>query len=162
MAPKSLLRKDSVKSSVRDLAYGRWRPVIDDDTVDPQAVTRLVLTTGKLYYDLVESEHRAANPHVAVARVEQLYPFPRAEIMSVLTAYPNLKQVVWAQEEPRNMGAWDFIGWRLRRLLGEYTGLTLFPVGRRRSASAAEGSKNAFFANQQLVVKDTFTWNPQD
>jgi 2-oxoglutarate dehydrogenase E1 component len=162
MAPKSLLRKDAVKSSVQDLAYGRWRPVIDDDTVDAQAVTRLVLTTGKLYYDLVESEHRAANPHVAVARVEQLYPFPRADIMSVLTAYPNLKQVVWAQEEPRNMGAWDFIGWRLRRLLGEYTGLTLFPVGRRRSASAAEGSKNAFFANQQLVVKDTFTWNPQD
>jgi 2-oxoglutarate dehydrogenase E1 component len=160
MSPKSLLRKDAVKSSALELATGRWRPVIEDTDVDPLAVTRLVLTTGKLYYDLVESEYRAANPHVAVARVEQLYPFPKAELLGLINSFPNLKQVVWAQEEPRNMGAWDNISWRLRRLIGP--DLPLFPVSRRRSASAAEGSKTAFFANQQLVVKDTFTWNPQD
>ncbi|MCU0465454.1 MAG: 2-oxoglutarate dehydrogenase E1 component [Anaerolineae bacterium] len=160
MSPKSLLRKDSVKSTVRELATGRWRPVISDADVDPMEVTRLVLTTGKLYYDLVESEYRASNPHVAVARVEQLYPFPKVDLMAVVNAYPNLKQLVWAQEEPRNMGAWDYIGWRLRKLVGP--DLKIFPIGRRRSASAAEGSKNAFFANQQWVVKDTFTWNPQD
>ena len=160
MSPKSLLRKDSVKSSVLELATGRWRPVIGDSEVDPLQVTRLVLTSGKLYYDLVESEHRVANPQVAVARVEQLYSFPKADLLGVINTYPNLKQVVWAQEEPRNMGAWDYIGWRLRRLIGP--DLALFPVARRRSASAAEGSKNAFFANQQLIVKDTFTWNPED
>jgi len=142
------------------LATGRWRPVIGDSEVDPLQVTRLVLTSGKLYYDLVESEHRVANPQVAVARVEQLYSFPKADLLGVINTYPNLKQVVWAQEEPRNMGAWDYIGWRLRRLIGP--DLALFPVARRRSASAAEGSKNAFFANQQLIVKDTFTWNPED
>lgn len=160
MAPKSLLRKETVKSSAIELATGRWRPVIDDADVDPMAITRLVLTSGKLYYDLVESEHRPANPHVAIVRVEQLYPFPKVDLMSVFTRYPNIKQVVWAQEEPRNMGAWDYISWRLRRLFG--AGLPIFPVGRRRSASAAEGSKNAFFVNQQLVVKDTFTWNPDN
>ncbi len=160
MSPKSLLRKDSVKSTVMELATGRWRPVIGDNEVDPLEVTRLVLTSGKLYYDLVESEHRVANPHVAVARVEQLYPFPKADLLGIINTYPNLKQVVWAQEEPRNMGAWDYIGWRLRRLIG--SSLAMFPIGRRRSSSAAEGSKNAFFANQQLVVKDTFTWNPED
>jgi 2-oxoglutarate dehydrogenase E1 component len=156
MSPKSLLRKEAVFSSARELAEGRWHPVLPDPSADPEQVTRLVLCSGKFYYDLVESEHRAAHTHVAVARVEQLYPFPVKELRALIESYPNLTQIVWAQEEPKNFGAWEYIGWRLNRLVDGR--LPVDYVGRRRSASSAEGSKTAHVKNQSLIVEYAFTW----
>ena len=156
MSPKSLLRKEAVFSTPRELAEGRFHPVLPDTSADPEQVTRLVLCSGKFYYDLVESEHRAAHPHVAVARVEQLYPLPVKELQDVIASYPNLTQIVWAQEEPKNAGAWDYIGWRLKKLVkGQHP---IDYVGRRRSGSSAEGSKNAHIKNQSLIVEYAFNW----
>lgn len=156
MSPKSLLRKEAVFSSVNDLAEGRWRPVLPDVGANAEQVTRLVLCSGKFYYDLVESDHRAVNPHVAIARIEQLYPLPVKELKAVIETYPNVKQIVWAQEEPKNFGAWEFIGWRLRKLVEG--AIPVDYVGRRRSGSSAEGSKNAHIKNQSLIVEYAFTW----
>jgi 2-oxoglutarate dehydrogenase E1 component len=156
MSPKSLLRKEAVFSSVRELSDGRWRPVLMDVDVDPKAVKRLVLTSGKFYYDLVESDHRAKHPEVAVVRVEQLYPLPVIEINAALDRYPNVTQIVWAQEEPKNMGAWEYVQWRLRRLLNNRVPVDY--VGRRRSSSAAEGSKSAHAKNQSMIIDYAFNW----
>ncbi|GIK28737.1 MAG: 2-oxoglutarate dehydrogenase E1 component [Chloroflexota bacterium] len=156
MAPKSLLRKEAVFSPARALAEGRWQPVLPDTDADPAAVTRLVLCSGKFYYDLVESEHRTKHPETAVARVEQLYPLPVRELRAVVESYPNLTQIVWAQEEPKNSGAWEYIGWRLRKLVEGK--IPVDYVGRRRSGSAAEGSKNAHIKNQSLIVDYAFSW----
>lgn len=156
MSPKSLLRKEAVFSTVMELAEGRWHPVLPDTTADPKQVTRLVLCSGKFYYDLVESEHRAKHPEVAVARVEQLYPLPVRELKAIVERYPNLKQIVWAQEEPKNYGAWEYIGWRLRKLVDGK--IPVDYVGRRRSGSTAEGSKNAHIKNQSLIVEYAFSW----
>jgi 2-oxoglutarate dehydrogenase E1 component len=152
MSPKSLLRNPAVASSAQELATGRWQPVIDDLAVNPDVVTRLILCSGKFYYDLIGSDFRAQMPEVAVVRVEQLYPFAGRYLEPVVRRYENLKTVIWAQEEPKNMGAWEFMSWRLARLLGrpvEY-------VGRRRSSSPAEGSKSAWYRNQSIVVEAAF------
>src|SRR5690606_26775454 len=102
LTPKSLLRHPLVASRPRDLAEGRWLPFIPDaETAGREGeVRRLVCCSGKVYVDLVTSEHRAAHPEVAICRVEQLYPFPSAELTPVLDGLPRLDEVVWVQEEP--------------------------------------------------------------
>lgn len=168
MSPKSLLRNPNVSSSMNDLVNGRWQPVIDDDSETavnaPDKITRLVLCSGKFYYDLIgktndlpAQTYRADHPEIAIVRVEQLYPFPAKDLQAVIARYPNLKEVVWAQEEPKNMGAWDFMNWRLRKLLRNQ--LPVNYVGRRRSSSPAEGSKTAHIKNQSMVVEYAFKWN---
>jgi 2-oxoglutarate dehydrogenase E1 component len=168
MSPKSLLRNTNVYSSMTELTEGRWNPVIDDvgETAqnEPEGITRLVLCSGKFYYDLIGAtndlpaqNHRSNNPHVAIARVEQLYPFPAKDLQAVIDRYPNLQEIVWAQEEPKNMGAWDFMGWRLKKLVNNT--LPVNYVGRRRSSSPAEGSKTAHIKNQSMIVEYAYTWN---
>jgi 2-oxoglutarate dehydrogenase E1 component len=164
MSPKSLLRNTSVYSAMSELTTGRWNPVIDDDTDEPERITRLVLCSGKFYYDLIGAtndlpahNHREQNPHVAIARVEQLYPFPVKDLKAVIERYPNLQEIVWAQEEPKNMGAWDFMSWRLEKLVEK--ALPVNYVGRRRSSSPAEGSKTAHIKNQSMIVEYAYTWN---
>ncbi len=157
MSPKSLLRNQMVASSLTDLAEGRWQAVIDDPSADAEQVTRLVLCSGKFYFDLNESETRAQHPEAAVIRVEQLYPLPVDELRAVIERYPNAAQIVWAQEEPKNMGAWEYISWRLSRLVNNR--LPVNYVGRRRSSSPAEGSKTAHAANQAKIVAYAFTWS---
>ena len=109
MTPKSLLRLPAATSTVTELAEGGFERVIDDARfaagADRGAVTKLVLCSGKVYYDIAGHEERAAAAHIAVARVEQLYPFPEEELVELMASYPNLERVVWVQEEPRNMGA---------------------------------------------------------
>jgi len=156
MTPKSLLRNPQVASTMRDLTDGKFQPVYDDDGVDPDEVTRLVFCSGKFYLDLVNSEHREANPHVALVRMEQLYPYPVEQLESVLKRYPNVKQIVWAQEEPKNMGAWSFMSYRLKKMVGMGTPVNY--VGRRRSSSPAEGSSTAHSVNQSMIVDYAFTW----
>ncbi|MCU0513920.1 MAG: 2-oxoglutarate dehydrogenase E1 component [Anaerolineae bacterium] len=157
MSPKSLLRNPLVAASVGDITgETRFQPIIDDAAADPAQINRLVFCSGKFYYDLVTSEHRAQYPHVAVVRVEQLYPFPAAQMQLILARYPQVQQVVWAQEEPKNMGAWEFMGYRLKKLVGMH--LPVNYVGRRRSSSPAEGSKTAHQVNQAMITEYAFNW----
>jgi len=116
----------------------------------------LVLCSGKFYYDLVTNEHRKLNPQVAIVRIEQLYPFPVEDVQGIFDLYPNLEEIVWAQEEPKNMGAWDFVSRRLERAIKQRWPLNY--VGRRRSSSPAEGSSTAHKINQAMIVDYVFSW----
>lgn len=156
MTPKSLLRNPAVASSVEDLTQGRWQAVIDDVEADPANVNRLVFCSGKYYYDLVGSKYREQYPNVAIVRIEQLYPFPLEDLQAIVKKYSHVGQIVWAQEEPKNMGMWDFINYRLKKLVGIETPVNY--VGRRRSSSPAEGSKTAHNRNQEIIIEYTFNW----
>ncbi len=155
LTPKSLLRHPLVASSPRELAEGGWQPVIDDlrfgDAPARQRVTRLALCSGKIAVDLMTSERLKAAPHVAICRVEQLYPLPSEEIAAAIGRYPALQQLVWVQEEPENMGAWDFARPHLRVLLG--SGLPLHVVARPRSSSPAEGSAARHARMQRQLIE---------
>jgi 2-oxoglutarate dehydrogenase E1 component len=156
LTPKSLLRHPLVASSPRDLAEGRWQPVMDDSRFPPEAearrgVRRLALCSGKVAVDLMTSERREAASSVAIVRVEQLYPLPIGEIGDIASHYPGLREVVWVQEEPENMGAWDFVRPHLRELLQGR--LPLKAVARPRASSPAEGSAARHAMMQQLLIE---------
>lgn len=156
MTPKSLLRNPDIYSKPEDFINGKWQPVIDDAQADPEVVNRLVFCSGKFYLDLVNSEYREQHPEVAIVRIEQLYPFPIQDLRPILAKYSHVEQIVWAQEEPKNMGAWEFMGYRIKKLVG--MGIPVNYVGRRRSATPAEGSKTAHTVNQSMITEYAFTW----
>jgi 2-oxoglutarate dehydrogenase E1 component len=158
MSPKSLLRHPLAASSIDQLAAGGFQPVLADASAAERAegVTRLVLCSGKVYVDLIggTEEQRAertgiaGRERVAIGRVEELYPFPEAEIGALVASYPNLREVVWVQEEPRNMGAWTYIAPRLTEML-------LVPLryeGRPDRASPAEGYQHRHLREQNRIV----------
>jgi 2-oxoglutarate decarboxylase len=124
--------------------------VLADSTVDPAQVTRLVLCSGKVYYDLLASPVRAENPGVALGRVELLYPFPQSEILALIQSYPKLEEVVWVQEEPRNMGARAYMSPRLLQILPET--LDFGYVGRPERAASGEGYPIAHATEQARIV----------
>ena len=141
MTPKSLLRARQARSSITDLVAGSWSEVLDDESVDRAAVRRVVLCSGKVAYEAIARRDlliEAGAAPVAVARVEQLYPWPEEEITDLLVGYANATEVVWLQEEPENMGAWSFAHGRLHRLLGGR--YTLEHVSRDPAGSPATGS----------------------
>jgi 2-oxoglutarate dehydrogenase E1 component len=150
MQPKSLLRLPQAASRLADLVQGGFQAVIDDPMTSPQRddVRRIVFCSGKLYYDLALSPSR--NPHVALVRVEELYPWPHEDIQRVVDRYPALEQVVWAQEEPKNQGAWTYVQPRLRASAGAAVGVRY--VGRPERASPAEGFADAHQAEQARIV----------
>ena len=150
MQPKSLLRLPQAASTLDDLVTGRFQSVIDDPAAAGrrEEVRRLVFCTGKLYYDLALSPTR--HPHVALVRVEELYPWPHAEIQQLMDRYPAIEQVVWAQEEPRNQGAWSYVQPRLRVSAGAAVGVRY--IGRPERASPAEGHMDAHQAEQARIV----------
>ncbi|HEX8977637.1 MAG TPA: multifunctional oxoglutarate decarboxylase/oxoglutarate dehydrogenase thiamine pyrophosphate-binding subunit/dihydrolipoyllysine-residue succinyltransferase subunit [Solirubrobacteraceae bacterium] len=150
MTPKSLLRLPVAASRLQELTDGRFRPLLPDAGVDPEQVTRLVLCTGKVYYDLIAHESRASNPGVAIGRVELLYPFPQAELLSLVASYPKLQEVVWVQEEPRNMGARAFMSPRLLQVLPEE--LQFGYIGRPERAASGEGYPIAHATEQNRIV----------
>jgi 2-oxoglutarate dehydrogenase E1 component len=155
MTPKGLLRLKAASSSRDELAGGGFRPVLDDPDADHERVRRLVLCSGKVYYDVVGHEARAAAEDVAVARLEQLYPFPVESLSALLAAYPRLEQIVWAQEEPQNMGAWRSIRHRLddvARGTGRVGGVGF--VGRPWRASPSEGYPTAHAREQDRIVRE--------
>jgi 2-oxoglutarate dehydrogenase E1 component len=119
-------------------------------------VRRVVLCSGKFYFDLVASEYRAKYPQVAIVRVEQLYPFPAQDLAAAFALYPNMEEIVWAQEAPKNMEAWEFMQWRLERLAEGRWPVNY--VGRRRSGNPAEGSSTAHRKNQSMIVEYAFNW----
>lgn len=156
MTPKSLLRNPLVASSLRQLAEGQWLPVIDDARAKQNAasVTTLLICTGKVYIDLISSEFREESGDIAIIRLEQLYPFPTQEIQSLLNRYSGVRDVLWVQEEPENMGAWEFARPLLQDLLPKR--IPLRYVGRARSSSPAEGSAAWHAANQKALIKRAF------
>jgi 2-oxoglutarate dehydrogenase E1 component len=151
MTPKGLLRLKQAGSTLDELATREFQPVIDDPRADPEAVTRLVFCQGKVYYDVVGHEDRARAESVAVARLEQLYPFPVEEAAAVFRRYPNLRELVWVQEEPQNMGAWRAIRHRLEEAKPE--GVVLLYVGRPWRASPSEGYPTAHVREQDRIVR---------
>jgi 2-oxoglutarate dehydrogenase E1 component len=150
MTPKSLLRLPQATSAVAELAEGRFQPVLAEPGVDPAQVTRLVLCSGKIYYELAGHESRRDNPRVAIGRVELLYPFPQAEILSLVERYPRLEEVVWVQEEPRNMGARAHMSPRLLQILP--VNLQFGYVGRPERAASGEGYPVAHATEQHRIV----------
>src|SRR4051794_27598052 len=153
MTPKSLLRHPAATSTVDELANGHFELVLDDPTLpgEREEVTRLVLCSGKIYYDLVGHEERAAAGNVAVARVELLYPFPKQELQDLFASYPNLKEIFWVQEEPKNMGARSFMKYRLDEIVPE--GVDYDYVGRELRASPGEGYSIAHRREQDRIVR---------
>ncbi|HKE56839.1 MAG TPA: multifunctional oxoglutarate decarboxylase/oxoglutarate dehydrogenase thiamine pyrophosphate-binding subunit/dihydrolipoyllysine-residue succinyltransferase subunit [Pyrinomonadaceae bacterium] len=156
MTPKSLLRLPAASSSVEQLTSGGFQPVIDDPEVaDPASVARVVLCSGKVYYDLVEGRKKAGETRVALVRLEQFYPFPERGLREVLAKYPNAKELIWAQEEPQNMGGWTFLEARLMNLLPGCERPRY--VGRVASASPATGSYSIHQKEQARLVSDALT-----
>ena len=136
MTPKSMLRLPAARCLTRDLTDGRFRTIIDPMTCKPEDVTKVILCTGKIYYELENRREELARKDLEIIRVEQLYPLDRAALQEVIDRYPNAKRFLWAQEEPENNGAWRFIESRFRRMFG----LDLEYVGRDENASPAVGS----------------------
>jgi len=153
MTPKGLLRLKPSSSRLDELARGRFQPVIDDSGVDPERVERLVLCSGKVYYDIVGHELRQGAHTVAVARIEQLYPFPSVAVAETLRRYPRLREVVWAQEEPQNMGPWRSIRHRLEEAARETTAEGVHYLGRSWKASPSEGYPTAHQREQDRIVR---------
>ena len=152
MTPKSLLRLPQASSEIADLAEdSRFQPVLPEPGVDDAKVTRLVMCTGKIYYDLVGHPDRKDNEGVAVGRVELLYPFPEQSIRELIARYPNLREVVWAQEEPRNMCARAHMFPRLMQILPDE--IHFGYIGRPERASPGEGYPAAHIAEQNRIVR---------
>jgi 2-oxoglutarate decarboxylase len=157
MTPKSLLRLPQAASRLEELSEGRFQPVLGEPGVDPEQVTRLVLCSGKIYYDLVGHAGREDQPRVAVARMELLYPFPQAELLELVATYPKLREVVWVQEEPRNMGARAFMSPRLLQVLPEH--LQFGYIGRPERAASGEGYPVAHADEQNRIVSTALDLN---
>jgi 2-oxoglutarate dehydrogenase E1 component len=152
MTPKGLLRLKQASSTLSDLSAGRFEPVLDDADANHVAVTRLILCSGKVYYDIEGHEDRDKAPSVAVARLEQLYPFPVEATAALTASYPNLREIVWAQEEPQNMGAWRTIRHRLEAAAPEDVPVRF--VGRPWRASPSEGYPTAHRLEQDRIVRE--------
>ncbi|HEY7933141.1 MAG TPA: multifunctional oxoglutarate decarboxylase/oxoglutarate dehydrogenase thiamine pyrophosphate-binding subunit/dihydrolipoyllysine-residue succinyltransferase subunit [Solirubrobacteraceae bacterium] len=151
MTPKSLLRLPQAASSVADMAEDtRFQPVLAEAGVHDEQVTRLVLCTGKIYYDLVGHPERQAHPGLAVARVELLYPFPEGQILELMGRYPKLQEVLWVQEEPRNMGARAHMFPRLMQIMPDR--MHFGYIGRPERASPGEGYPAAHIDEQNRIV----------
>ena len=152
--PKSLLRLTQATSSIADLAEStRFEPVLAEPGIDDEQVTRLALCTGKIYYDLVGHPDRKAYPGLAVARVELLYPFPESQVLELINSYPQLREVVWVQEEPRNMGAREHMFPRLMQIMPE--GMRFGYIGRPERASPGEGYPAAHMDEQSRILTAT-------
>lgn len=153
MSPKSLLRHAKVVSPLEDLEKAVFEEVIDDARIkDPKNVKRLVLCSGKIYYELLDAAATGVEGDVALVRVEQLYPFPAKKIADIMARYKNAKNIVWVQEEPQNMGAWTFVRPRIEDILP--AGADLKYVGRRDSGTTAEGSVKAHTAEQARIINE--------
>ncbi len=151
--PKSLLRTPRCVSSLNELAEGGFRPVLGDQDAGPVGARRVVLCTGKVYYDLVEAREKWGHTDVALVRLEQLYPFPTAAIQEALARYSPEAALVWAQEEPQNMGAWRFVRESVLDGALDVGGRELGYVGRAASAAPAPGSHRVHLAEQEELVR---------
>jgi 2-oxoglutarate decarboxylase len=155
--PKGLLRLDRATASIEELTEGELHFILDDPKAQErhEKVERLVLCTGKVYFDIDASERRDGAENVAIARVEMLYPFAKEQLKELIATYPNLKEIAWVQEEPRNMGAWKVMSRRMPELLPE--GVKLTYIGRQGRASPGEGYSGAHALEQERIVLTALT-----
>ena len=154
-SPKSLLRHKLATSTLEELSAGTFQPVIDeiDADVDPKKVARLLMCSGKLYYELLEARRENNLHHIAIIRIEQLYPYPEEYLVEVLQKYKKLKEIFWCQEEPRNQGAWYNTQHRFYRTTHNVHPKTLLQyIGREPSASPAAGYMALHLAQQQQII----------
>ncbi len=158
MSPKSLLRHKRAISSLEDLSEGRFHTVLEDTAeLDSKAVKRVVMCSGKVYYDLLEKRESDDIKDTALVRIEQLYPFPEQRLREILESYPNLEHVVWCQEEPMNQGAWycsQHHMFRVARAVNPK--LYVQYAGRDMAAAPAAGSMSLHVEQQQRLVEDAF------
>jgi 2-oxoglutarate dehydrogenase E1 component len=159
MTPKSLLRLPEASSAMAELTAGGFASVLDDPMIQSEdqaaAVRRVVICSGKVYYDLTGSEGRAAHPEVAIVRAERLYPFPTEELQSILARYPAVERVAWVQEEPRNMGARKFVLPKIRHLVPFK--IPLGDISRPERSRPAEGYPAAHAVEQARIVNEALT-----
>jgi len=155
MTPKSLLRALDAKSSKEEFLRGKFEEVLDDRSIEKiGTIDHLILTSGKVYYDLLK--YRTANKitNTTIIRLEQFYPYPSKKIRNIIKKYPSVKKVKWVQEEPKNMGAWNFLYHRLRNDLPKECDLDY--AGRSESASPAVGSYKISMQQQKKLVMEAF------
>jgi len=159
--PKGLLRHPLTASAPHEFTTGGWQRVMDDQNLpgNKTEVKNLTLCSGRIFVDLVTSDLRKENPDDAIVRVEQLYPFPKKELEEILVGYPNLERLIWVQEEPLNMGAWNYLRPHLRQITDDR--LTLHYVGRPESSSPAEGSSTLYRINQGSLIEQAFDFEKQ-
>jgi 2-oxoglutarate dehydrogenase E1 component len=149
MSPKSLLRLPKAQSSMEELAHGTFQPILSDTTAVPEKVTKVVFCSGKLYYELADEREAQGADHVALIRIEQLYPLDDLAIMQEVAKYPNAEKHVWAQEEPANMGAWTYMLWQMH--------LPLTLVSPAPSAATASGSHQVAVQRQRETIERVFS-----
>jgi 2-oxoglutarate dehydrogenase E1 component len=160
MSPKSLLRHPRAVSNISELATGAFQEIIADKLIDAKKTEVVVLCSGKVYYDLLEEQEKTKNTRTALVRVEQLYPFPSKRLAALLKTYPNLKTLVWAQEEPKNMGGYQNVYFKISEVLLKegLAKLSLHYVGRGERSSPATGSIYRHKAEQAEIVKTVFSF----
>ncbi|MFV0477399.1 MAG: 2-oxoglutarate dehydrogenase E1 component [Parahaliea sp.] len=156
MSPKSLLRHKEAISSLEDLAYGHFHNVLDEtDDLDASKVRRVILCSGKVFYDLRAARREREIDDIAIIRLEQLYPFPEAELQTILESYPAVTDAIWCQEEPMNQGAWYSSQHHMRRTLDiVYKDVDLRYVGRESSAAPAAGYMALHVAQMEEFIND--------
>ena len=156
MTPKSLLRHKEAVSTLEELAEGEFHNVLDDpDIADPAVIERLILCSGKVFYDLREARREHSVDNAAMIRLEQLYPFPERELEQIIARYENLKEVIWCQEEPMNQGAWYSSQHHMRRVIHRHKRtLYLEYAGREASASPAAGYMALHLQQQERFIKE--------
>ncbi|MFN8944315.1 MAG: 2-oxoglutarate dehydrogenase subunit E1, partial [Pseudobdellovibrionaceae bacterium] len=157
MSPKSLLRHPKAVSQLSDFSDHGFQEVIGDSIVDPTAVESLVFVSGKIYYELIEEREKNKNMKVAIARLEQIAPFPEAHLAAEIRKYPNLKRVIWSQEEPKNMGSYQFVFFRFHEMFAkEKNRMALEYIGRPERSSPATGSIYRHKVEQAAIVAECF------
>ena len=149
LTPKSLLRHPRCVSAIDDLTTGSFKEIIEDTSADPAIVTKLVLCSGKIYYELLDQKEKDKTDDIALVRIEQLYPFPEKQFRKILSRYKKLKSTTWVQEEPENMGAWGFLLLTLRDIKLEV-------ISRPASASPATGAHHAHDREQRELIDKVF------
>jgi 2-oxoglutarate dehydrogenase E1 component len=154
MTPKSLLRLPAAGSTLDELATGEFHRVLADATADPAKVTRVLMCTGRIYYDLAEERTKRKADHIAIVRLEQLYPWWPDLVNESIAPYAGLREVMWVQDEPFNMGAATFVTPRLEEMLPSKTKLEV--IARAESASPATGSHNAHVIEERQILKAAF------
>lgn len=158
--PKGFLRHPLAASTPNQLATGHWQALLEEPTAKRKnkTIKNLILCSGRVYFDLVSDEERQNSKDTAIVKMEQLYPLPLQAIEELLNEYASLEKVIWLQEEPMNMGAWDFLRPRLKQLLGK---IPLYYVGRPESSSPAEGSSTLYRINQKALVQRALKFEEQ-
>jgi len=153
MTPKSMLRHPLAVSSIDDFSSGCFQHILDDKIDDKSQIRRLVLCSGKVYYDALSERIKQKSENIALIRIEQLYPLDIEKINEIINTYKNLKDIVWLQEEPQNMGGWNYIYSNLQKAINR----NIEYIGRCASASVATGSYSLHLKEQSEIINNIFS-----